>query len=185
MMLGALLEELVELPGIEVFASRDPRLPPLGVGGVIVPRPGEDAIALYRRGLASADAAWPTAPETGGTLERLARETLASGKTLLGCGPDTIRLTASKRATAEVLREAGVPVVPMALRGTRRVLRDGSWWPWPGAIQLWIGEPLKSEGTEWRSMVELRDRAAFAIAAHTGERRMDLVHGGPPRTARE
>jgi 1-acyl-sn-glycerol-3-phosphate acyltransferase len=81
--------------------------------------------------------------------------------------------------------ETGVPVVPVALRGTRRVLRDGSWRPRPGPIHLWVGEPLWSEGTEWRSMVDLRDRAAAAIADHSGERRLDLVSGGPLRSAPE
>jgi predicted ATP-grasp superfamily ATP-dependent carboligase len=138
MMLGALLEELVELPGIEVLTSRDPRLPPLPVSGVIVPRPGEDAIALYRRGLASADAAWPTAPETGGTLERLARETLGSGKALLGCRPDSIRLTASKRATAELLRESGIPVAPTF------AFAD----PLPALPGLWITKPDDGAGSE-------------------------------------
>jgi 1-acyl-sn-glycerol-3-phosphate acyltransferase len=75
--------------------------------------------------------------------------------------------------------ETGVPVVPLALQGTRRVLRDGS-WPRPGAIHLWIGEPLRSVGTEWRSMVDLRDRTAAAIAAHTGERRLEVVGGAMP-----
>ena len=75
--------------------------------------------------------------------------------------------------------ETGVPVVPLALQGTRHVLRDGS-WPRPGAIRLWIGEPLRSAGTEWRSMVDLRDRTAAAIAAHTGERRLEVVGGAMP-----
>jgi 1-acyl-sn-glycerol-3-phosphate acyltransferase len=69
--------------------------------------------------------------------------------------------------------ETGVPVVPLALRGTRRVLRDGSWWPRPGPIHLWIGEPLSGQGGEWRSMVDLRDRTAAAIGAHSGEGRLD------------
>ncbi len=75
--------------------------------------------------------------------------------------------------------ETGVPVVPVAIRGTRRVLRDGSVWPRPGAIHIFVGEPLRGQGTEWGSMVELRDRTAAAIAAHTGEPRLDLVGGSP------
>jgi fatty-acyl-CoA synthase len=74
--------------------------------------------------------------------------------------------------------DTGVPVVPMALSGTRRVLRELS-WPRPGPVRLWIGEPLRGEGTDWRSMVALRNRAAEAIAAGCGERRLDLVAGGP------
>ena len=80
--------------------------------------------------------------------------------------------------------ETGVPVVPLALRGTRRVLRDGSWWPRPGPIHLWIGEPLSGQGREWRSMVDLRDRTAAAIGAHSGEGRLD-VGGGSLESAPE
>lgn len=112
LMLRALLDDLAEVPGIAVVAARDPRLPPLAGVETLTPLPGEDAVTLYRRGLAGADAAWPTAPETGGMLERLGRATLAAGVGLLGCHPDAVRVAASKRATAHALREAGVPVVP-------------------------------------------------------------------------
>jgi predicted ATP-grasp superfamily ATP-dependent carboligase len=112
LMLRALIEDLSELPGVDVLISRDPRLPPLPGIETIVPLPGEDALALFARGLHLADAAWPTAPETGGTLERLARATLARGVALLGCAPEAIRVAGGKRATAHALRAAGVPVVP-------------------------------------------------------------------------
>ena len=80
--------------------------------------------------------------------------------------------------------EAGVPVVPMALRGTRHVLRDGAPWPRPGRVRLWVGAPVKAgrDGLE-------RDRGAcatawpHAIAAHCGEPRLDLVAAGPERPA--
>jgi tyramine---L-glutamate ligase len=138
MILGALVGELAELPDIEVVASRDPRLPPLAANDVIIPRLGEDAIALYSRGLATADAAWPIAPETGGTLEHLARETLAADKILLGCSPEAIRLTASKRATADVLRRARIPVVPTF------TFAD----PLPPLYGSWITKPDDGAGSE-------------------------------------
>jgi 1-acyl-sn-glycerol-3-phosphate acyltransferase len=77
--------------------------------------------------------------------------------------------------------DTGAPVVPMALRGTRRVLRGETLRPRPGPIHLWIGEPIVAEGSDWRAMVALRDRAAAQIAAHTGEPLLDLVAGGPER----
>jgi len=77
--------------------------------------------------------------------------------------------------------ETGTPVVPVALRGARRVLRDGSWLPRAGSVLAWVGAPLRPEGTDWRAIVELRDRAAQAIASHCGEPRLDLVFGGPAR----
>jgi 1-acyl-sn-glycerol-3-phosphate acyltransferase len=80
----------------------------------------------------------------------------------------------------KIAAEAGVPVVPLALRGTRRVLRDLG-WPRPGPIHLWIGEPHRAPGRDWRAMVELRDRTAEAIAARCGEPRLDVVAAGPVR----
>jgi 1-acyl-sn-glycerol-3-phosphate acyltransferase len=77
--------------------------------------------------------------------------------------------------------ETGVPVVPLALQGTRRLLRDGTWIPRPGEIRLWIGAPLAPGGTGWRDIVDLRDRVRDAIAARCGEPRLDLVAPGPPR----
>jgi 1-acyl-sn-glycerol-3-phosphate acyltransferase len=74
--------------------------------------------------------------------------------------------------------ETGVPIVPIALAGTRRVLRPGTRLPKPGPIELWIGEPIAPTGSDWRSMVELRDRVVDAIAGHCGEPRMDVIAGG-------
>jgi len=76
--------------------------------------------------------------------------------------------------------DTGVPVVPMALRGARRVLRDKTLIPRPGPIDLWIGEPVHANGTGWTAVVDLRDRVAAAIAQHCGEPRLDVV-AGPPR----
>ncbi|MBI3981527.1 MAG: 1-acyl-sn-glycerol-3-phosphate acyltransferase, partial [Gemmatimonadetes bacterium] len=82
----------------------------------------------------------------------------------------------------EAAAETGRPVVPLGLRGTRRVFRDGVWLPSPGPISLWIGQPLEPPTTrEWQAVLELRDRTADAIAARCGEPRLDLVAGGPVR----
>jgi 1-acyl-sn-glycerol-3-phosphate acyltransferase len=77
--------------------------------------------------------------------------------------------------------ETGAPIVPMALTGTRRVLRDGAALPRPGPIRLWIGAPITAEGSDWKAIVTLRDRVAEAIAAHCGEPRLDIVAAGPAR----
>jgi fatty-acyl-CoA synthase len=76
---------------------------------------------------------------------------------------------------------AGVAVAPLALAGTRRILRGDWGLPRPGRISLWVGEPIAPEGTDLASLVRLRDRVADAIAAHCGEPRLDLVAGGPER----
>jgi 1-acyl-sn-glycerol-3-phosphate acyltransferase len=75
--------------------------------------------------------------------------------------------------------DTGTPIVPVALTGTRRTLRDGQTLPRPGPIRLWIGRPLVPEGAGFRAIVALRDAVAEAIAEHCGEPRLELVAGGP------
>jgi predicted ATP-grasp superfamily ATP-dependent carboligase len=127
LMLATLVADLAELPGITVLAGRDPRLPPLPACETLRPRPGEGPSALYARGLAASDAAWPTAPESGGILERLCRETTDAGRLLLGCRPDAVHLTASKRATALALRTRGIPAVPTFALGELPAPTGGPW----------------------------------------------------------
>jgi 1-acyl-sn-glycerol-3-phosphate acyltransferase len=78
---------------------------------------------------------------------------------------------------------SGVPVVPLALRGTRHVMRGDWGLPRPGPVWLWVGEPVSPEGTDMAALVRLRGRVADAIAAHCGEPRLDLVAAGPERPA--
>jgi hypothetical protein len=42
---------------------------------------------------------------------------------------------------------------------------------------------MSATGSDWRSMLDLRDRVAGEIAAHCGEPRLDIVAGGPPASA--
>ena len=72
--------------------------------------------------------------------------------------------------------QSGVPVVPIAIRGTRSMLRAGSWYPRRGRIALTIGEaifpePVSKEesGAEWRAAVKLRDATRSHILRYCGE----------------
>jgi acyl carrier protein len=64
---------------------------------------------------------------------------------------------------------AGIPVVPVALRGTRSALRDGGWLPRRGELKVWIGVPIPPKGTGWESAIHLRDEARNQILSHCGE----------------
>ncbi|HEU4997283.1 MAG TPA: AMP-binding protein [Gemmatimonadaceae bacterium] len=75
----------------------------------------------------------------------------------------------------EIAVAAGAPVVPVALRGTRQLLPADTRVPHPRRIHVWIGEPLRATGTGWSAAVDLRDRAADAVALHCGEPRRDPV----------
>jgi 1-acyl-sn-glycerol-3-phosphate acyltransferase len=65
----------------------------------------------------------------------------------------------------------GAPTVPVAIRGTRSVLRDGQWFPERGPVSLDIGPPLAAPaGREpIAAALEIRDAARAYIAAHCGE----------------
>lgn len=65
--------------------------------------------------------------------------------------------------------EAGVPVVPVTLRGTRYVLRPDTWFPRPGRVEVVIGQPIAPEGEGFAAAVALRDAARRQILAACGE----------------
>ena len=82
----------------------------------------------------------------------------------------------------KVAVDTGARVVPVALQGTRRVLRGAHVVPRPGRVRLWVGAPISPEGEGWRAVVALRDRVADAVAAQCGEPRLDLVAAVPARS---
>ena len=111
---------------------------------------------------------------------------LESGRSVLFFPEGTFSAAAGLRpfrlGAFKLAVDTGVSVVPLALRGTRQVLRAGRMVPRPGPVALWVGAPLAPAGDGWRSVVALRDRVADAVAAHCGEPRLDLVAAGPVRS---
>ena len=65
--------------------------------------------------------------------------------------------------------EAAVPVVPVAIRGTRSILRDGQWLPRRGTIHVTIAPALPPGGRDWPAAIALRDAARAEILRHCGE----------------
>jgi len=74
--------------------------------------------------------------------------------------------------------DAGCAVIPLALKGTRRMLRDGQIVPRRGRVSLWVGEPLIPAGDSFRDLVALRDQAREVIGAQSGEVILELVSAG-------
>jgi 1-acyl-sn-glycerol-3-phosphate acyltransferase len=65
--------------------------------------------------------------------------------------------------------EAGCPVVPVTIRGTRAVLPAGAWLPCPGPITVTLGAPIPPRGSDWREIVRLREATRDEIGRGTGE----------------
>jgi 1-acyl-sn-glycerol-3-phosphate acyltransferase len=72
----------------------------------------------------------------------------------------------------EAAAAAGVPVIPIALRGTRELLPADTYIPRPGRVHVWIGDAIHPPGRDWNAIIALRDQTADAIAAHSGEPRL-------------
>jgi 1-acyl-sn-glycerol-3-phosphate acyltransferase len=72
-------------------------------------------------------------------------------------------------------REAGVPLIPVAVQGTRSILRSGSWLPRRGAVSITIGPAIRPreaddpQATAWEAAVALRNSARTWILRHCAE----------------
>ena len=90
--------------------------------------------------------------------------------------------------------EAETPVVPVVLRGTRSLMRDGTWFPRRVPIHVRIGPPVPPPAatgpgaadrptaearSDWSRAVALRDTARAWMLAHCGE--PDLANRNPLR----
>ena len=75
----------------------------------------------------------------------------------------------------KVASDANVPIIPVAIRGTRSILRCDSWFPRYGSITLTIGAPIEPSSlgdkktSSWERSVALRDEARTFILTHCGE----------------
>jgi len=65
--------------------------------------------------------------------------------------------------------QAGIPVLPIALRGVRSVLRDGTWYLRRAPVSVTISAPITAQGGDWAAAVQLRDAVRAEILKHCGE----------------
>lgn len=127
-MLHALLRDLGDIPGVEVITTRDQRLPALDFPlSVYTPRSAAETERILEHCMDIADAVWPIAPESGGTLERIHRGAFTRGRKLLGSHPDAVRLAASKRTTSRHLTQAGIAAVPTSTADAELHDTGGGW----------------------------------------------------------
>ncbi len=68
-----------------------------------------------------------------------------------------------------IAAETGVPVVPVAIRGTRAILRPEHHFPRRGSVDITIGAPIQPTGTDWTAAVKLQRAARDAVLRLSGE----------------
>ncbi|MDP6787662.1 MAG: AMP-binding protein [Rhodospirillales bacterium] len=118
--------------------------------------------------------------ETGAADARRVSEAARSGRSLMFFPEGTIfrmpGLMPFHMGAFLTAAEAGLPVVPVTIRGTRSILRDGSCFARPGTLAVTIGTPIepavpKAGGTDdaWARAIALRDASRVQILRHCGE----------------
>lgn len=80
------------------------------------------------------------------------------------------RLGAFKLAT-----ETKTPICPVALQGTRVLLRDEERLLRPGKVYITICTPLYATGSEWQNVIELKNKVRVEIAKYCGESTLDMI----------
>jgi acyl carrier protein len=72
----------------------------------------------------------------------------------------------------------GCAVVPVAIAGTRAMLRPRRKLPRSGTIEVFVGAPLRARGTDWHDAVRLRDDVRRVVLAHCREPDVDPADPG-------
>ncbi len=73
-----------------------------------------------------------------------------------------------------VAASAGVAVIPVALRGTRSILRGDQWFPRPGRITVTIGEAVLPHGVTLADAARLRDAVRAIVLEGCGEPDLEM-----------
>jgi 1-acyl-sn-glycerol-3-phosphate acyltransferase len=78
-------------------------------------------------------------------------------------------LLAFRMGAFVIAAQSGVPVVPVTIRGTRSILRDGQWLFRRGRISVTFSAPVEPKGSDWSAAIQLRDAARAEILRLCGE----------------
>ena len=79
----------------------------------------------------------------------------------------------------KIAAEAGMPVVPGVLHGTRSTLRGDQWFPRWAPLSVQIEDAIRPTGTDFSSVLKLRDGVRKVILAHCGEPDIDELTKPP------
>jgi len=68
-----------------------------------------------------------------------------------------------------IATDAKRPVVPIAIRGSRKMLRAGNWLPRKAKLQVLIDSPVYPDGDDWEAAVKFRDTVRERVVGLSGE----------------
>jgi len=111
--------------------------------------------------------------ERGALDARKANERAMAGEVLVFFAEGTFRrapgLLPFRLGAFQVAHDVGCPAVPVAIRGSRTLLRGDTFFPRRSQIEIEIGMPVLPDGEGWEGMLRLRDRVREVVLSSCGE----------------
>ncbi len=80
-----------------------------------------------------------------------------------------------KLGAFKIAAETGVPICPIAIQGTRSILRGDEKLLKPGRIIVTANPPIKAPGKSWQDINEFKNTVRAIIAKDCGEPTLDLI----------
>jgi len=78
-----------------------------------------------------------------------------------------------------IANETQTPICPIAIQGTRTILRGDNKLAKPGKIKVTIGKPIYPKRKDWDEIIRLHSLTRVEIAKHCGEPVIDVIAAGP------
>jgi len=109
---------------------------------------------------------------------KIIETTLEGGHSILIFPEGTFSYAAGLRpfklGAFKIAAETNTPICPIAIQGTRQILRANNYLLWPGTIKVIIGAPLYAQGKEWQDVIRLKNEVREFIGTHCGEHSLDF-----------
>lgn len=71
--------------------------------------------------------------------------------------------------------ETGTPICPIAIQGSRQMLRGDQLILHPHPVTVTIGKPIYPKDSSWQTLLQLKDEARAHIVANCGESSLDFI----------
>ena len=114
--------------------------------------------------------------------EKIARENLTIVMFPEGTRSSDGRLQPFKKGAFMLGIQSGVPLIPVAIKGTRDIMPKGGWTIGKGRVTIRLGRPIDTTGYEVGDRDRLRDDAHRALAGLLGEPGAPEELAGQPAT---
>jgi len=80
-----------------------------------------------------------------------------------------------KLGAFKMAADTNIAICPIAIKGTRKILRDGTYLLRPGKIEITVGEPIFAKGKEWQDVMDIKNQVREFMLKYCGEPSLDFI----------